>query len=823
MRVVIAGGGTAGHLFPGIALAHVLASDGSQIKFIGSDRGPEARLVPSAGFSFEPIRISGRGKGASVRNVLALARLVTATSRCLSIIGRFDPDVFVGTGGYASLPAALAAMLHRVPIVVHEQNSVPGLANRVAARFARAVAVSFPGTEKHFGSKGVLTGNPVRREIAAVDRQARRSEALDFFGLAPGRRTLLVTGGSQGARSINEAVLELYVRWRFDDRVQVLHLTGPERLVEVQAALKSLRRPDDRVMWREVPFTQRMDLAYSSADLAICRAGSSTIAEMAAVGLPGIFVPIPIALDDDQRKNAEVVVKVGAGRMILDANLREGLPSVVEELLFDQENLDALSTAAGALSLGDAAERLAEVVRKIGRMPSEVKGESEAPWNRVHMIGVGGAGMSAMARILREQGAVVSGSDRSESPEIEGLRTIGVRVSVGHEPKNVGDVEAVIASTAVKEDNPELLEARGRGVLTLWRGEALARMMEGKRLLGVTGTHGKTTTSSMIATVLMDAGADPTYLLGGEPLGLPAAGRHGKGNLAVVEADEAYGTFLHLHPEIGVVLNVDVDHIDHYGSEGAYREAFVTFMRQSERVVASSDHEGALRASKGLSNVTTYGFSESAQVRGEAVEDQGRWLLRVGPPHDLDIPLQVRGRHNADKALAAFAACHLAGIEPHTIAKGLSRFRGVSRRMEFKGTISGAQVFDDYAHLPEEIEATLQAFGRPQGRLVAIFQPHLYSRTKARAGDFGTALAQADQVVVTDVYPAREEPIEGISGKTVADAVCEAAPGKLVAYLPTLSEAATYIRGRLKEGDLVVTLGAGDVTSIPALLLGERV
>lgn len=813
MRVVIAGGGTAGHLFPGIALAQVLSQD-DEVKFIGSERGPESRLVPEAGFSFEPIRISGRGKGLSLRNVLAVARLLKATARCLAIIGRFDPAVLVGTGGYASLPAALAAVIHRVPIVVHEQNAVAGLANRVASRFARAVAVSFPGSENRFGSKGVLTGNPVREDIVAVDRAALHPEALRFFGLAPGRRTLLVSGGSQGARSINEAVLGLYVRWRFDDRVQVLHLTGPGRLQEVQQALADMRRPDDRVIWRELPFTDRMDLAYAAADLGVFRAGSSTIAESVTVGLPAVYVPIPIAIDDDQRKNAEAVVALGGGKMILDAELRTQVAAVVEELIFDQESLDAITRASSALARPDAAERLAGVVREAALS------YSGAPWRSVHMIGIGGAGMSAMARILMEQGAAVSGSDRSDSHEVESLRSIGVQVFVGHDSRNVGVVDAMISSTAVPENNAELVEARKRGIPTLWRGEALAQMFRNQKVIGVTGTHGKTMTSAMIGAILMEAHQDPTYLIGGDPIGIGPGGRSGKGDFAVVEADEAYGTFLHLKPALAVILNIDVDHLDYYGSEDSYREAFLKFMSQSEQVVASADNEGAAAASQGLPNVTTFGLSEGANVRGDVAEKDGGLVLTI-PSHKLDIPLQVRGSHNALNALAAFTACVLAGIDPVTIARGLSAFRGVSRRLEFKGMVDGAEIFDDYAHLPEEVQASLEALRRPGGRLVAIFQPHLYSRTAARARDFGSALAKADQVVITDVYPAREEPIPGVSGKTVVDSVCEAAPGRKIAYLPSIHEAAAYVRGQIREGDLVVALGAGDVTSIPELLLAE--
>ena len=828
MKLVIAGGGTAGHLFPGIALAIVMEQRGHDVLFIGSSRGPEVKIVPGAGFRLETVLISGRGKGISIRNIRAIARLLKATARCLVILARFNPDVVVGTGGYVSLPAVFAAAIHRIPIVVHEQNAVPGLANRIAWRFAKRVAVSFPGSEERFGAKAVLTGNPVRTEIASMDRASLRQEAITAFGLAPGRITIVVTGGSQGARSINEAVLDLYVRWRFEETIQVLHLTGRDRFEEVSQALGDLRRTDDRVVWKAYPFTDRMDLFYAVADLAICRAGASTIAETTAVGVPAIYVPLPIAIDDDQRRNAEAVVTAGAGRMVADSDLRSELTSAVSEMLSDPELLDEMAKRAKALARPEAAALLADLVAETSGQetfdtsPEEHRppgANQAAPWRKVHMVGIGGAGMSAMALILKARGSEVTGSDRNDSEVLARLDADGIEAVPGHDASLVDTAEVVIVSNAVPEDNPEIAEARARGIPVLWRGEALAKIFSGQKVIGVTGTHGKTTTSAMIATVLAEAGLDPTYLIGGEPVGLGAAGRSGAGEWAVVEADEAYGTFLNLHPAVGVITNVDVDHLDHYGSVESYRSAFSQFASQSEAVVVCADDETAVEAARDHPNLTTYGFSQAADVSGVVLETADGLQLEIGWPYDLVIPLATRGLHNASNALAAIAASVQAGVDPEVIAAGLSSFRGVSRRMEFRGWLDGAAVYDDYAHLPSEVEATLMAFPGAKGRLIAVFQPHLYSRTRLMANEFGVALSLADLVVVTDVYPAREEPIPGVTGKLVADAVCEAVPGRKVAYLPTLEQAAIYIKGEAREGDVVVSLGAGDVTTIPDRLL----
>lgn len=363
MRVVIAGGGTTGHLAPGLAVADLLRFRGAEVMFIGTPNGPEARLVPKAGYPFKAVSVIGRGPGKlTVRNARAVAKLGTATLRTLGTMRRFKPDVVVGTGGYVSLPAAAAARLSGVPLVLHEQNSVPGMANRVARRFALSVGVSFPGTERFFGEGAVLVGNPVRESLNHFDRAALRPAGLAEFGLEEGRPTLLVFGGSQGAQSINEAVIGAYELWR-DTDLQVLHLAGPRNADAVQAAIEGHRAPGDRLVYRVVGYTDSMELAYACSDLALCRSGASTVAELAAVGLPAILVPLPISLDDDQRKNAEAVVEVGGARMLLNAELNpQVVVEVVGSLMSEPSTLAGMTKGVRSLARPDAAERFAELV-----------------------------------------------------------------------------------------------------------------------------------------------------------------------------------------------------------------------------------------------------------------------------------------------------------------------------------------------------------------------------------------------------------------------------------------------------------------------------
>jgi UDP-N-acetylglucosamine--N-acetylmuramyl-(pentapeptide) pyrophosphoryl-undecaprenol N-acetylglucosamine transferase len=364
LRVMIAGGGTTGHVSPGLAVADVLRSRGAEVLFVGTARGPESRIVPQAGFAFTEVDVIGRDRGTlTVRNARAVAKLLRATMRCLGIVSQFRPTVILGTGGYVSLPAAFAARLSAVPLVLHEQNSIPGLANRVAKRFAVAVGVSFPGSETLFGESAVIVGNPVRAEIAGLDRSALRDQATHFFELGPDEPTLLVFGGSQGAQSINEAVIEAASELRASG-MQVLHLCGTEKLEATTAAVGKLKLElGSDFTYRVVGYTDRMDLAYSCADLALCRAGASTIAELAAVGLPALLVPLPFSLDNDQRHNAEAVVAAGGGRMILNADLTPArVASEVKELLFDRLELEAMGKAIGSMARLDAADRLADLV-----------------------------------------------------------------------------------------------------------------------------------------------------------------------------------------------------------------------------------------------------------------------------------------------------------------------------------------------------------------------------------------------------------------------------------------------------------------------------
>jgi UDP-N-acetylmuramate--alanine ligase len=449
---------------------------------------------------------------------------------------------------------------------------------------------------------------------------------------------------------------------------------------------------------------------------------------------------------------------------------------------------------------------------------------------RVHFTGIGGAGMSGIARIMLARGIGVSGSDAMPSALVDDLRTHGARVHIGHASANLGDLgtgDTLVLSSAIRPDNPELVEATRRDMRIMHRAAALASVMAGRRIIAVAGTHGKTTTTSMLTTVLREAGADPGYVIGGilNETGLGA--EDGAGPDFVAEADESDGSFLLLSPDMAIITNVEADHLDNYGSLAEIEEAFAAFGgRVSGPVLTCADDPGAEAVAARLDphRVRRYGESGDAAYRLGDVRAQGLAVsFTVSADHSpfgaivAPMTVHVPGRHNALNATAAFAAAVELGVAPTRAAPALAGYRGARRRMELKGEADGVRVFDSYAHHPTELAADLRAArdivtagSGEASRVIAIFQPHLYSRTRIFAADFGAALGLADEAIVLDVYAAREDPEPGVTGELVADAV----PGGRARFLLDRTQAAPMIARIAEPGDVVLTMGAGDVTAL---------
>jgi len=462
---------------------------------------------------------------------------------------------------------------------------------------------------------------------------------------------------------------------------------------------------------------------------------------------------------------------------------------------------------------------------------------------KLHFIAIGGAGMSGLALVCRERGAEVTGSDRAESTYMARLRAAGIEPHLGHDADQVPPDAEVVVSTAVPDENPELVRARERDQRVIHRGELLAELCAERRLLAIAGTHGKTTTAAMCIWALRAIGAEPAFFLGGElpgagPGGAPTNAGWGDGEWVIAEADESDASFLKLRPEVAAITNLELDHHSRWTSLAELSEAFAAFSASAAELITGADVElpgregqhvvrfGLEPTGSGLAmrHVGTQGLTPGLLATDiETVSGGGSRFRARGAGIDAEVILGVPGRHNVANALAGLGALQLAGFDAGKCAPALADFPGVARRLELKGRVNGARVYDDYAHHPTEVAATLEAARELEPRrLVAVFQPHLYSRTKALAVEFGEALAAADEVAVLDVYPAREEPVGSladVSGLMVAEAAADHADGRRVWWLPTADAAAGALRERLGEGDLLITIGAGDIHKLAEALV----
>jgi UDP-N-acetylmuramate--alanine ligase len=442
---------------------------------------------------------------------------------------------------------------------------------------------------------------------------------------------------------------------------------------------------------------------------------------------------------------------------------------------------------------------------------------------RIHIIGIGGAGMSAIAIVLRSMGHSVSGSDLRDSPVAQRLRSQGIAVAIGHRAENVGDADAVTYSPAVPSGNVELVEARAKGVTVVPRSVMLAAICATRRCVAVAGTHGKTTTASMLSLILVEAGLRPSFVIGADVNEIGTNAVWDTGDWLVVEADESFGTFRAILPDVAVLTNVEPDHLDYYGTFDELRTAFAEFVGAATEgaVVCADDAEAAaIGRAQGAITVGSTGGATYAMTNLELARSSVSFNLEGpdGPLGRLDIG--VPGLHNARNAAVAVVAALQAGAPFEAAQAALARFAGVTRRFEFRGEAHGVTFVDDYAHLPTEVRAAL-ATARTGGwsRTVAVFQPHRFSRTAALASEFGPAFADADVLVVTDIYSAGEPPVPGVSGRLVADAVRAADPRLSVVYAPAWEQLRDAVADILQPGDLCLTLGAGDLTSLPDVLL----
>lgn len=436
---------------------------------------------------------------------------------------------------------------------------------------------------------------------------------------------------------------------------------------------------------------------------------------------------------------------------------------------------------------------------------------------KMHFIGIGGIGMSGIAEILINLGYDVSGSDLRESEQTKRLRQLGATIYIGHYPSNIKDYHVVVTSSAISQNNPEIIEAKKRKIPVIHRSEMLAELVRLKHGIGVAGTHGKTTTSSMLAYILYHGGLNPTAVVGGKVLNFGSNARIGEGQYFVFEADESDGSFLKLLPTIGIVTNIDADHLDHYKYFEGIKEAFITYMNNipfyGYSVVCMDDPVVAEVLPRIERPYVTYGFKPGANFKAANIKLLNGSTMYSCYYNDKllgEIVLNLLGKHNIINSLAVVAVALELGLTFDVIAEAIAQFQGVGRRLEKIGETNGIVVIDDYGHHPTEIRATLDALKQLGKRVIVVFQPHRYTRTQYLCDEFGQAFTMADELFLTEIYPAGEEPIEGVSSNLIQQSV-KKHEGRDVVVIPHLDQVPDYISSIVRKGDVIVTLGAGDI------------
>ena len=446
---------------------------------------------------------------------------------------------------------------------------------------------------------------------------------------------------------------------------------------------------------------------------------------------------------------------------------------------------------------------------------------------KIHFIGIGGAGMSGIAEVLYHNGFEISGSDMQESAQTGYLQNLGVKVFIGHKAENAAEAEIIVYSSAVNADNPEMQQAKELGIPIIRRAEMLGELMRLKYTLAVAGTHGKSSTTSLAGSILEAAGEDPTVIVGGIVLGKGSGTTVGKGSYLVAESDEFDHSFLQMMPSSAIITNIDADHLDTYKDLDDIKNAFVEFANKVPfygQIVLCIDDVGCQSIlSRLIKPVITYGFSPQAMysVKNCRYFESGSEFSVYRKGELLgEFSIRLLGKHNVQNALAALALATEEAIPVEVSKKALAAFSGVKRRMEFKGEVKGALVFDDYAHHPTEVAASLSALRNsfPDRRIIAVFQPHLYSRTKDHAEEFGTVFGNSDILLVCDIYGAREKPIEGVSGKLIFD-YAHARGHKNAHFIGEKENALEFLANQIKDGDLIATMGAGNITSLSAKIM----
>ena len=842
---VITGGGTSGHVIPALAIAELLVDSGysqNQIHFVGTLNGVETKLVPPTKIPLTLLDVRGFSRNFSfaslMTNLHAALMLRRAIDNATVLLQSLKPAVVISVGGYGSVPATRAAVRLNIPVVTVSYDRLPGRATKLQARRAAATAVAYLPTKLQ---NATLTGAPVRRSIRNLDIEATRDAARVRLGLPKTGKVIAVTGGSLGSAFLNKLTRELVEQHHDGQDLSIIHLTGERYL---NADLPNHQNAD-AIFYLRLPTTDFMHDIYAASDLVISRSGASTVAELATVGRASVLIPWKQAADNHQYFNAQWLGDSGGAIVIdEDAVSKQQICDAVIALINNQEKLlemNQCAHVAGKLHRESGLVKLISLVTDNNSSDLSLTDFTLDIKRKIHIVGVGGPGMSAIAIVLAEMGHFVSGSDIHEGEVIERLKKVGVKINIGHTPDAVANCDAVTGSPAIPKSNIEYQTAVSSNIIVLSRAEILSAICSQAQSVGVAGTHGKTTTSSMLTAILIESKLNPSYLIGGDVNDFGRGASWTGSDLFVVEADESDSTHLRL-PLMGAILtNVDIDHLDNFQTFDAIRESFKEFISKviGPQVLCVDDpycaeiaqQLGSITYSASIDSSNTKTHVNADFVAGEIMFNNGAAQFTVSQNIASQtvqlgiINIQLRGIHNVRNALGALVMALNLGASFAQAATALAKFGGVARRFDNHGTHRGITYVDDYAHLPNEISAVL-AGARDKSdswsRVVAVFQPNRFNRMSVISHLYADSFSDADLVVVTDIYASGTAAIAGVTGELVVNAIRTAHPKLKVIYQPKRGDLIEFLDNELKSGDLCISMGCGDIAMLPSELISRK-
>ena len=817
-RIIISGGGTGGHIFPAISIAHAIKSlnPDAEILFVGAQGRMEMQRVPAAGFNIKGLPICGFDRKNPFKNIIVLFKIMRSQIMARRIIRQFAPMVAVGVGGYASGPTLRIAGKMGIPTLLQEQNSYAGVTNKILAKKANRICVAYDGMERFFPAEKILkTGNPVRPTLTKGG--VSRKEAAKNMGLDPSKRIVLIVGGSLGARTLNESVMSNLDLIRMSQDVQFVWQTGKFYFEEMKSRLAD-QQPVPNLFPTE--FVQDMDQAYAASDLVISRAGAGTISELCLLGKPVILVPSPNVAEDHQTKNALALSDKGAAIHIRDVDARKELIPAAVDLVKDTARLETLRENILKLAYHDSAEIIAHEVLKLAGYGNGTLKLDDI--KSVYFVGAGGIGMSALVRYFLHRGCQVGGYDKTSTELTSALIKEGARIGFDDDVDRIDECfrdpssTLVVYTPAIPADNRILNWFNMHCFDVQKRAQVLGTLTRSLDGLCVAGTHGKTTTSSMVAHILDGTDEGCNAFLGGilKNIGsnLMVSNRSRR---VVIEADEFDRSFHHLTPLRTVITAIDADHLDIYGTYQAYVESF---RKYTSLIKPGGDlilHVGLAeklqpQLQKGV-NLHTYGLDEgtfhATNIRIGNGELRFDYVSPLGSIADVElgVPIPI----NVENAVAAMAMAQLSGASDNVIRERIATFRGCDRRFDFHVKKADKVYLSDYAHHPEEIRQCAMSLRKlyADRKITCIFQPHLYTRTRDFYNEFANSLSLFDEVWLLEIYPAREQPIPGVTSSLLADNM---KPG-VCKGIVSRSQVPELVKSIKDDVQVLVTLGAGDL------------